>query len=77
MNGEKEERKERGEQKERGEEKRDADIENGHVDTVGGGEGGTNWEMRIDIYTLPCVKQTASGKLLYSTGSSARCSVVT
>ena len=42
---------------------RDADIENRYVDTVGKGEGGTNWESRIDIYTLPCVKQTASEKL--------------
>ena len=40
-------------------------------------EGGTNWEIRIDIYTLPCVKQIASGNLLYSTGSSAWCSVMT
>ena len=23
----------------------------------GEGEGGTKWEIRIDIYTLPCVKQ--------------------
>ena len=35
---------------------RDADVENKHVDTVGEGEGGTNWEISIDIYTLPCVK---------------------
>ena len=25
------------------------------------------------MHTLPCVKQIASGKLLYDTGSSARC----
>ena len=31
------------------------------------------WEIRIGIYTLPCVKQIASGKLLYSTGSSVLC----
>ena len=31
----------------------------------------------IDIYTLLCVKQIASGKLLNSTGSSALCSVMT
>ena len=30
----------------------------------------------ISIYTLPCVKQRACGKLLYSTGSSARGSVM-
>ena len=47
------------------------------MDTVGEGEGGTNQEIRIDIYTLSCIKQIANGKLLYSTGSSARCSVMT
>ena len=31
----------------------------------------------IDRYILPCVKQTASGKLLYGTGSPAWCSVMT
>ena len=56
---------------------RDVDIENGHVDTVGEGDGGTNWEIGIDIYILPCVKYIASGNLLYSTGSSAQCSVRT
>ena len=31
--------------------------ENGHVVTVGReGEDGTNWEVGIEIYTLPCVK---------------------
>ena len=30
-----------------------------------------------NIYTLPCVKQIASGQLPYSTGSSALCSVMT
>ena len=34
-------------------------------------------ESSIDIYILPSIKQTASGKLLYSTGSSAQCSVMT
>ena len=32
---------------------RDTDIDNEHVDTVGGGregEGGKNWEIRTDIY---------------------------
>ena len=28
------------------------------------GEDGTNWESDIDMYTIPCVKQIASGKLL-------------
>ena len=40
---------------------RDTDIEYGHVDTVGEGEGGTNWEIRFDINILPYVKQIASG----------------
>ena len=35
-----------------------------------------NEESSIDIYK-PCVKQTASGKLLYNTGSSAWCSGMT
>ena len=34
-------------------------------------------EIRFDINTLPCIEQIASGNLLYSTGSSARCSVMT
>ena len=36
-----------------------------------------NWESSIEIYTLPSIKQVASGKLLYNTGSSARYSVMT
>ena len=28
------------------------------------GEGGTSWEIRIDTYTQPCVKQLASGNAL-------------
>ena len=35
-------------------------TENGPVGTVGEGEGGTNWESSIEIYTLPYVKQMAS-----------------
>ena len=31
-------------------------LENKHVDTKGKREGGTNWEIDTDIYTLPCVK---------------------
>ena len=30
------------------------EIENKHMDTKG--EGGTNWEIGIDIYTLLCIK---------------------
>ena len=41
------------------------------------GEGWGHWESGIDTYTPPCVKQIVNGSLLYSTGSSARCSVMT
>ena len=49
---------------------RDADIENGLWTQVEG-EGGTNWENCIEIYTLPYVKQIASRKflLIYNTRS--------
>ena len=40
------------------------------MDTAREREDGMNRESSIDIYTLPCVKLTASGKLLYSTGIS-------
>ena len=46
------------------------------MDIGGDVEGGMNWEIGVDIYALPCVKQIASGNLLYSAGSSARCSVM-
>ena len=40
---------------------KDADIENGLVDTVQGGAGGTNWESSTETHRLPCLKQMASG----------------
>ena len=45
--------------------------------TQWGREGGVNWEIRTDIYTLSYVKQIASGKLPYNTGSPAPHSVPT
>ena len=43
-----------------------------------GGMGvGVNYEIRIHIYLLLCVEQTAIGKLPYSVGSSAQDSVLT
>jgi len=42
-----------------------------------GREEGTNWDTGTDIPTLPHVNQIASEKLLYSTGSSVPCSVMT
>ena len=38
---------------------------------------GMNWEVRIDIYALVRGKWLAGGTLLYGTGSSAQCSVMT
>ena len=38
---------------------------------------GMNREPGIDVFALPCAKQIASGNLLYGTGGSAQCSVVT
>ena len=40
------------------------------------GEGGLNWEMGTDRYTLLCIKQITSESLLYSTGNSTQCSVM-
>ena len=38
---------------------------------------GMNWEIGIDVYALLCVKQIASGNLLYNAGCSVQLSVVT
>ena len=42
--------------------KRDPDIENRHVGPEGRA-GGTNWETRIDVYTLPCIWVTPDAQL--------------
>ena len=47
------------------------------LDMAGEGEGGTNGESSIDMYTLPCVKQRARGKPQCSTESPAWCSAET
>ena len=44
---------------------RDADVEDGHVDTQA---GESKWEIRIDVNTLPSVKQIVSGSLQHSIG---------
>ena len=51
---------------------RDAGVENRHVNTREEGEGGMNWEYHWHIYMT-----IANGDLLYDTGSSAQCSVIT
>lgn len=35
-----------------------------------------NWQIRTDIYTMSCVKETANGALPYGTGSSAQYSAM-
>ena len=56
---------------------KDTDVENGLEDT-GRGKGRLGRsESSIDIYTLPNVKEIASGKQLHSTGRSAWCLATT
>ena len=45
----------------------------------GEGQGGMNWEMGTDIFTLliQSIRQITNEDLLYSTGNSTGCSVVT
>ena len=50
----------------------DTDVENKVMDTkggkpqgVGGGGGGMNWEIGIDMYTLMCIKWMTNNNLLY------------
>ena len=49
--------------------KGDADIKNRLLDSVGESEGGMICENSIETYTLPYVKQTASGNLMYDAGN--------
>lgn len=51
---------------------RDTDVET--VWTWAGEGIGMNWEIGIDMCTLSCIKQMASGILLSGTGSLAWCS---
>ena len=44
------------------------------MDTVGEGEGGTNWESSTEKYSFN-VKSIASGNLVYDSGCSNPCSV--
>ena len=57
----------------------DADIENRLMDPGRGEEGdsGTNGDRSIETYTLPFVKEIASGNLLHDSGNSNRGSVTT
>ena len=42
------------------------------MDTRRGGEGGTNWESRIDIQAPLCVERIASGELCITLGVQLR-----
>ena len=42
----------------------------------GKGEGGINWKIGTDIYTLLYIKQITNKDLLYSTGNSTQYSVM-
>ena len=57
---------------------RDTDAGNKCMDTKGeGGGGGRNWEIGIHIYAPLCIKYITDENLLYSTGKSTQCFVVT
>ena len=59
---------------------RDTDIENKRMETKGDrGSGGMNWETGVNIYKLLTlyIKKITNKTLLYSTGNSTQCSVVT
>ena len=47
----------------------DSNIENGLVNTVGERKSEMNGESSTDIYTLPCIKEIAGEKLLYTQGA--------
>ena len=53
------------------------DIQNRLVDTVGEGDGGMVWKESAEAYTLPSVKEIASGSSRYDAGTRSRCSVTT
>ena len=57
----------------------DTDVQNKHMDTKGEMGAGINWEIEIDVYTLLilCIKYRTNENLLYSTGNSTQCFVVT
>ena len=58
---------------------RETDVEDKHMDIKRGRGSEMNWEIKIDIYTLLilCIKYITNKNLLYSTGNSTWCSVVT
>ena len=45
--------------------------------TCGHSRGRRGWDELRETFTLPYIKQIASGKLLYNTRSSTQCSVTT
>ena len=51
---------------------RDTDMNNGLVDSVGEGEDGKNWEIRINIYMLSSVQLLSRVHLFVTTWTAAR-----
>ena len=49
---------------------RDTDVENKHMDTNGGKEGGMNCETGTNVYILIRIKYITNENLLHSTGNS-------
>ena len=48
--------------------------EPGGLQSLGSQRVGNDWSFSLSLlYILPCVKEMASGKLLYQTGRSAQC----
>ena len=41
------------------------DTKGGKLRRAGGGGGGMNWEIGIDMYTLMCINLMTNKKLLY------------
>ena len=50
--------------------KGDTDVKNRHLDSVGGGEGGTIWENSIETCILPYVKQMTGASSMHEAGHS-------
>ena len=58
---------------------RDTDIENKCMDQGEKREGGMSWETQTDIHISLCIKYKVDNyeNLLFSTGNSIQCSVLT
>ena len=55
----------------------DTGVENKCKETKEGRDGGMNWEIGTDVYTLLCTEWIPNGSLLHSSGDSTQRSLVT